>query len=199
MKTAIWIAAVSCFVCGPLARGSAITYTEQATLTGSLGATTFTNALVTLVFNGDTLNVTNPLAGIFQNVGGVATVTIAGISGTATFTDAMGADDNQNIPGAGISDFTANRAVFFTFNSAFATYDLSTAIGPLSGVSGVSNPGEAYPTDMGDLVLTTLSGNATFTAAATAVPEAVSSEVAGMGLAIIAVSKLRRRRKNDTA
>ena len=89
--------------------------------------------------------------------------------------------------------------LIFMEDSAFASYALSTAIGPVSAPSSIPHPGAFYPTDMGNLVLTTLTGNATFTAAATTVPEPVSSGVAGMGLAIIAVWKLRRRRKNDTA
>jgi hypothetical protein len=203
MKTTVLLAAVSCFVYGPVARASAITYTEQATMTGFLGATTFTNALVTIVVNGDTSNITIPFAfdpGIFFNIGGVATLTIAGISGTATFTDTMmGAEVDQGLQFADIADFTSGESVLTTDNSAFATYDLSTAIGPLSGA--VDGFNSEFATDKGIFRINAVSANSTFTAAATAttVPEPVSSGVAGMGLAIIAVSKLRRRRKNDTA
>src|SRR5690348_16425412 len=96
MKAIVLITTAACLRFAPLAHAGAITYTEQATATGSLGANSFTTALVTITFSGDTLNVTNPLTGIFRNMVGTATVTVAGIIGAATFTDTMGAVDNQN-------------------------------------------------------------------------------------------------------
>jgi hypothetical protein len=92
-----------------------------------------------------------------------------------------------------MSDFTADRAIFFTDNSAFATYTLTTAIGPLSGLSVVDNPGFAYPTNMGNLVLTSLSGSATYAATISTVPEPVTFILVGTGLALIIVRKQRGR------
>jgi hypothetical protein len=88
----------------------------------------------------------------------------------------MGADDTQSINSAGISDFTLDRATLFTNHPAFATYDLTTAIGPLSEL-GDTNLGFAFPTDMGDFVLVSLDSFVTFTATTTAVPTAVPEPV----------------------
>jgi hypothetical protein len=200
MKTTVLMAAVSCLFYGPVARASAITYTEQATMSGFLGANTntFTDALVTIVVNADTSNITNPFAfdpGIFFNIGGVATLTIAGISGTATFTDAMmGAEDDQGLQFADIADFTSGESVLTTDSSAFATYGLSTAIGPISGV--VDGFNSEFATDKGTFRINAVGATSTFTAAATGTaPEPISSGLAGMGLAIIAISKRWRRQQ----
>ena len=88
MKRWAFLAAVACLcgcALGGTGRAESITYTEQATASGSLGSTSFTNALVTLTFAGDTANVTQIGQGEFANSTGTATVTVAGI-GTATFT-----------------------------------------------------------------------------------------------------------------
>jgi len=54
--------------------------------------------------------------------------------GTATFTDAdLRAVDNQAVARAGISDFTLGRAILFTDDVMFATYDLKSTIGPIFG------------------------------------------------------------------
>jgi hypothetical protein len=54
--------------------------------------------------------------------------------GTATFTDAdLRAIDNQAVARAGISDFTLGRAILFTDDVMFATYDLKNTIGPIFG------------------------------------------------------------------
>jgi hypothetical protein len=194
MKVTVLIAAVTCLLCGPFARAGLITYTEQAIATGSLGANSFSGALVTITFSGNTSNVKNPLAGIFTNTVGVATVTVAGIVGTATFTDKMGTTGNQNLSRAGISDFTANLAILFTNNLAFADYDLTTAIGPLSGSSvfGAS----PFPTDMGNFALISISGgNSTYTATTATVPEPFSAGFVGISFVIGIIYKGWRRKR----
>src|SRR5580658_165028 len=109
---------------------ASITYTETVTGTGTLGASPFTSALVTLTFIGNTLNVTNPGSGVWNNDVGTGTVNVAGL-GTATFTDQIGAVVNQGIPGAGISDFTTDRLILFTLSAAFTGYNLTGSIGPI--------------------------------------------------------------------
>ena len=64
---------------------------------------------------------------------GTVTVTVPGI-GTGTFTDLMEVFSNQSVADGGFFDLTQGN-VLFSNNAAFATYDLSTAIGPLSGPS----------------------------------------------------------------
>jgi hypothetical protein len=74
---------------------------------------------------------------------------------------------------AGFADSTLGPASMLdTFNSAFSTYTLNTAIGPTSG-SPFINPGRAFATAHGAFVLTA-SGNSTFSAT-------VPGPVAGAG------------------
>ena len=71
--------------------------------------------------------------------------------GTATFTDAdLRAVDNQAVARAGISDFTLGRAILFTDNLVFATYDLKGPIGPIFGPA-VFNINFGFPTTLGNL------------------------------------------------
>src|SRR5690349_3231394 len=59
-----------------------ITYIEQAIASGTVGGTAFTNALLTVMLNGDTSTVTGS-AGFFTNSVGTVTFSIPGVgSGT---------------------------------------------------------------------------------------------------------------------
>ena len=128
-----WIKrAILTTLCCAAASAGPITFTETQNGIGSLGGTAFTNSLVTIVLTTDTSTITGG-SGAFFDIG-PATVTVAGI-GTATFTDTMEAVVSQGCPCAGISDETTDLSVMFDTNSAFSTYDLSTAIGPLLGES----------------------------------------------------------------
>src|SRR4051812_17733922 len=67
-----------------------ITYVESGIASGTIGATTFTNASVQVTAIGDTANVVTLTDGsytLYANVSSLTTVAIAGI-GTATITDA---------------------------------------------------------------------------------------------------------------
>jgi hypothetical protein len=178
---------------GPVSAGP-IVYTVQTTASGSLGGTPFSNALVTVSFTGDTSNVTGG-GGFFTNTVGTATVNVAGL-GTATFTDSMEAFVNQTFvpPAAGIADTTIGGSVLDTFNAAFATYDLRSFIGPLSGAPFI-NPGESFPTNRGGFILNS-AGNSTFQAASPTVPE--PSTLALLALGGGALAGWRRWRKRST-
>ena len=83
---------------------------------------------------------------------GTATVTISGI-GTFSITDALRVFDNQSLTLAGINDATNLDDILNTdVNSAFDTYALTTAIGPLSGAA-FSNRDVFFPTTGGSLLL----------------------------------------------
>jgi hypothetical protein len=157
-----------------------LTYSVVGTGTGSLGATNFTNALVTVSFTGNTVDVMGS-GGFFSNTVGTATVTVTGI-GTATFTDAMEAFVNQGMIAAGVVDLTLSGSVFDTFNAAFATYDLRTPLGPLSGAPFI-RPDLTFPTTLGGFHLASIAGNSTFTAAAPAgtVPEPAGCALLAVG------------------
>src|ERR1039458_637326 len=82
-----WIkGAVLTTLCCAAASAGPITFTETQNGIGSLGGTPFNNALVTIVLTTDTSTITG--SGTFFDIG-PATVTVAGITGTATFTDTM--------------------------------------------------------------------------------------------------------------
>lgn len=61
MKYGILFAAMALLLTGQdKARAAAITYTEQAIASGSIGAVGFQNTLVTITSTGDTANTDNP-------------------------------------------------------------------------------------------------------------------------------------------
>ena len=108
-----------------------ITYMESTVASGTLGLQSFTDAMVALTFVGDTTNVTNPSPLLYVNSVGTATVTVAGI-GTATFTDPIQVFDDQTYA-AGFTDVTINGDILDQAGGFQVTYDLKTAIGPVTG------------------------------------------------------------------
>lgn len=149
-----------------------ITYTEQVSGTGSLGSSTFTNALVTITFTGDTENVFTPVFGVLANSAGPTVVTVLGV-GEATFIDNMAVFDTPTNKGVGIADLTANSDVLDIVNTAFATYDLRTGIGPLSGSSMIF-PGRTFNSTQGAFHLTSAGASAVFSASIVPEPNSVA-------------------------
>ena len=174
-------------LCTGLANATPITYIEQATTTGSLAGVAFTNKLTTITLVGDTANVTG--IGVFTNSIGTFTFSISGV-GSGTFTDSLFVLDNQTFTNASFSDGTQNKFILGTTAAIFASYDLRSAIGPITGAVTANNPIGTFPTTGGTLVLTSASGNSTFTAITT--PEPISTALVGIGLAVLGV----RRRRN---
>ncbi len=178
------------FLASGIASATPITYTESATVSGSLGGTAFRNALVTLTMSTDTTSVTFA-GGLFTNIA-PATVTVSGV-GSATFTDTIDVFDNPTFapPAAGFG-VDGGGSILDTFNAAFGSYDLTTAIGPITG-SPFINPGMSINTTAGSFIINT-SGNSTFTAVTgTAVPEPTTLVLLGSGLIVAA----RRRSKKS--
>jgi PEP-CTERM motif len=198
MKRALLVvfAAVVVLLCGARrANADGIAYTESNVATGSIGGTTFSNALVTVTFVGSTSSVFASSPGLFLNNVGTATVTIAGL-GTFSFTDAIEVFDNQ-VGAAGIADASelGAPAILDTINSAFTTYALKTAIGPLTG-SAFGGIGGSFATSEGSLSFTSLGADSTFTATtATPAPEPSSLALllAGIGLVLVLWKRIGRR------
>lgn len=131
-----------------------ITYTEQVDASGSLDGSPFTDALVTLTMHNDTANV-----GLFGIVCGpaacqspayaanlgTATVSVGGV-GTDTFKDQISVIDYflGTPPYAGFEDLTIGQIILIqcgdstcvSNDTAFRTYLLTTAIGPITGATG---------------------------------------------------------------
>jgi hypothetical protein len=116
---------------------------------------------------------------------------------TATVTLALQADVNQQeIPGAGFEDNgPGNSDVASTRNSLFATYDLTTSVGPASG--RFNGLGEVLPTSLGSLGFSRISDTGTFTATlgTPAAPEPTSLTLLGIGAVGIIGYGWRRRKR----
>jgi hypothetical protein len=167
-----------------------IIYTEQAIASGTLGGTTFTDALITLMLDGYTGTVVPRGSEFFFNPVGTFTVNVSGI-GTATFTDHMEVFDNQGFapPAAGFARLGGNGgSVLDTFNTQFASYDLKTPIGPISGASFI-RPNLVFGTTLGNLQILS-AGDSTFTAST--VPEP-SSLIPLVALGGILACRLKRK------
>jgi hypothetical protein len=189
-KTGVVLGALLCLAGFGEARAAPVTYEFTATGSGSLGASTFTNAAFTLTSTADTSQVTSS-GGVFEVPDLTATVSVAGL-GTATFTTPTINVDNQPLARAGFSDPIQNLAILFVDNSAFAGYDLTTSIGPLSGPPTI-NPGSAFATTAGNFVLDSVSP-ATFQATVQAAPEPSALALFGLGAAGLAGWRWRKRR-----
>ncbi|MEM9412473.1 MAG: dockerin type I domain-containing protein [Planctomycetota bacterium] len=132
----------------------------SAIATGSIGASDFTNAAMTITGVGDTQNVV--LQGnsnlLLDDL--VVTVEIEGVA-SAVFTDAIQAVSNNTSDLGGFGNTSNEFGLLFIFNDAFAKYDLTTDLDPVSGF-GVIVIGVPHQTTMGSLRLFGISGDATF-------------------------------------
>ena len=102
------------------------------------------------------------VSGIFCTPSGVAGVSIQGV-GTGTFTDPFNVFVNQGVAVAGFTDDAIEDIVDLS-NSAFSTYDLKSAIGPLSSSYFFVDTGTSLGSTLGTIVLDSTSGTPTFTA-----------------------------------
>jgi hypothetical protein len=189
MKLTVCLLAPLALFFSGFANADVVTYTESATIDGSLGSSTFTGAALTLTFVSDTTDVTSLGGGLFTNTSG--SLTIAGV-GTATITDEVQAVDNQGVPVAGFGDNTEDLFILGTNDSVFSTYGLTTSIGPITDTAEY-NPGSSFATDEGAFIISNVDGQATFTAVVGAsTPEPGTTVLIGIGLAGLAA--LRRRK-----
>jgi hypothetical protein len=143
------------------ANAAAITYTESATASGSLGGAAFNGSLITLTLVGDTSNVTMLGTGFFVNAVGTIAIQIASLGATANLTDPSRVFVNQGAVAAGFGDNTGD-SILDTFGSVFGSYGLTTAIGPITNNNFI-NSGLGFATDHGSFVINS-AGNSTFTA-----------------------------------
>jgi len=194
-------AAIISVLCVANAKASTITYTETATVSGTLTISPtlihiLTNDLLTLTGTGNTANVTNPVSGVFlNNVTASFTVSSGGtVIESGTFTDPIEVFDSQVgvSPSAGFHDNANSQDILDTFNAAFASYALSTSIGPIIGAAN-NDLGVSYPTSAGLLNIDSAGPNATFTAVVTPLPAALPLFATGIGA--LGLLGWRRKRK----
>jgi hypothetical protein len=184
---------------GPTASAAgSITYTEsglvQYEINGGAIQGGVNGALLTITETADTSGVLN-FSPVFENKG-TATFTLGSLAGT--FTDSMAVDDEQNVNLAGFSDISdAGAFVLTTTDSAFGSYELATAIGPVTDTAG-SDTGVGFPTTLGVLSINIALGDTTFTATtSTTTPPVTTPEPASMtllGMALVGLGLARRRR-----
>jgi hypothetical protein len=117
-----------------LCKADPITYVEEFTASGILDGTDFTAATVALTLVGDTAVVTGSgtAADPFTNTIETATVDVAGL-GADTFTDSMEVQDDRIDNELVLNDLTSGFGVLLMVAPAFASYDLTTNLGPVSG------------------------------------------------------------------
>lgn len=174
------------------AAAAPITVTQSFVGTGKFAGTDFTDALVTLTFQGDTTDrfvMSNTL-----RVPGTATVEVSGLD-KATFTNEIQAVVNQNFRLGGISDVTLGFAILLTSNLAIASYDLASSLGPVQGDPLFNSLLGIYPIGpSGTFTINQIAGPVTYTAVVREVPEPLGVLLLGTGAAALVARRRRQRR-----
>ena len=177
-RVALAVAAVA--LCGSITQAAPITYTLTTTASGTLGASTFTNATVTVTFSADTSGITagtGSFSGALINTGS-GTVTIGSL-GTATFTDpiVMISTYNASITALGgmsaviVLDNATGTGILLQAGPIFSGYGLGP-MAPVTGTGGVASGSHAvqvFPTTKGNMTWAVGQdlGTSTFTASTT--------------------------------
>ncbi len=174
--------AASAAVAGP------ITYTMNATATGTFAGTVFTNAAITVTSVADTVNVFiasgTPPEVNYEVIASSSSISVAGFR-TATFTDPMYWYDPNGAGDIIFGDATRGDGIL-GFTELFAgleSYNLQSSFGPVSSPfdfeTSVFKDFQNIPTGDGSISL--VASDDTFTAVAAA-PEPRTFLVTGLGL-----------------
>jgi hypothetical protein len=159
------------------AAANPINYSFSGIATGTVGATAFTDAELTISASGDTSNVVALSPSIFCNNLAQVVVSIHGI-GVATVTEPLVIFDSQGVLQLGLARASCTLTAldyFVISNSSFATYDLQTALPSVANDIPNSGTLGAVSTSLGALAFTTFGAPFTFRAGSQAIsPTAIS-------------------------
>ncbi|HEV2098706.1 MAG TPA: hypothetical protein VGR45_07235 [Stellaceae bacterium] len=137
-----------------------ITYAQQVVGSGMIAGQTFANANVLLTMNSDTSTVVKVNDRVSVNHGTLS-VNVSGVEAEFGVSQIFNSQESAE---AGFQPAGTGLDVLTTSNPTFATYDLTTSIGPISGTPGI-NPGHRFVTTDGNaFVLNSVAPQATFTA-----------------------------------
>jgi len=180
------------------AKAIPITYTETATISGSLNGVSFANKLLTLTGTGDTAAVAPHSSFMFTGLINpvTATFSVAG-TGSGSLTGSYDVFVNQTAEAVGFTTDNITKDLLNIFGpAAFGSYALSTSIGPITDDAEWSS-GVSFPSTAGALIIqTVLNEEGTFAAAVGGVvplPGALPLFITG--LAMLGLLGWRRKRK----
>jgi hypothetical protein len=167
------------------AAATAITYTEEAHATGTLGGVPFTDADLHITLMGDTDNVKMVMGGVLVNDPGPLHVmlTVEGFVGVFLFIDdiaAFTAPHLGDVSDAGFQPEPLGSPMLDTISPVFEGYDLKTSIGPVTGTADFDILTDHLTTG-GALYISDIIGDTSTFTATTSAPEPATMYLLGVG------------------
>ena len=178
-------------ILGPkLALADPVNFTFSGVADGSIGGNTFSSSFFEIMIDGDTNNV-QPVPGFPNSIrilSGSASINIAGATSTINTQLSVFANNGGFV---GLALPPSTDLILGPGDGVFASYDLTTSIGPITNIANFEDWGSVnIDTSGGQLIFDDGPVLTTFTATVTAVPEP-GTAILGLGGLVI----LRRKRR----